>query len=228
MEEIITIEKKAKKKKAPFIAGLFVIALAIVGIVSIVSFIIDKASPEVDTSADTKEYAKFLTWVIGVDPEPFSDIATAGKDDLRNIALCTLLNDEVTTSTYNVTEKGLVVPASDVENKFTAMFGTETAIVHGNVVGYGYEFLYDASAGVYYVPLTGVTPPFSVRIENVKTTGDLIELRVGYVGTDNVQIDSQGNLQAAQPDKYADITLKKAGDSFNLISLVYLSAGERQ
>ena len=42
MEEIITIEEKVKKKKAPFIAGLLIIALAIVGVVNIAGFRADK------------------------------------------------------------------------------------------------------------------------------------------------------------------------------------------
>lgn len=226
MEEIITIEEKVKKKKAPFIAGLLILALAVVGIVNIVGFVADKVTPEADEEAQFQEYAQFLTWVVGVDPASFSDITSANKDDLRNIAICSLMNDEVTTSTYNVTEKGLVVPAADVENYYISMFGAENGIVHASVVGYGYEFVYDAANSVYYVPLTGVTPPFSVRVESAKVTGDFIQLRIGYVGTTNVEIDAQGNLQAAQPDKYADVTLKKTETGYNLISLMAVTVGE--
>ena len=226
MEEIITIEHKQKKKKAPFIAGLLILALAVVGIVNIVGFAVERFSPEEDEAAQFQAYAQYLTWVVGVDPASFSDITSANKDDLRNIAICSLMNDEVTTSSYNVTEKGLVVPAADVENYYYSMFGAENAIVHASVVGYGYEFIYDAVNGVYYVPLTGVTPPFSVRVESAKATGDFIQLRVGYVGTTNVEIDAQGNLQAAQPDKYADITLKKTKTGYNLISLMAVTVGE--
>ncbi len=227
MEEIITIQTKEKKKKAPFIAGLLIIALAIVGIVNIAGTLIEKFTPETDTQKQSAEYAKFLTWVVGVDPDPFSDITSANKDDLRNIALCSLMNDGVTTSSYSVTEKGMVVPAADVEKYYAGMFGAETPIVHGSVVGYGYEFIYDEGEAVYYVPLTGVTPPFAVRIESATATGDFIELRVGYVGTSNVEVDSEGNLNAAQPDKYADITLKRTETGFNLISVMTVTVGEK-
>ncbi len=227
MEDIITIQTKPKKKKAPFIMGLFIIALAVVGVISIVNFVSDKLTPETETEKQTTEYAQFLTWVIGVDPDSFSDITSANKDDLRNIAICSLVNDGVTTSSYNVTEKGMVVPAADVEKYYVEMFGTETAVVHGSVVGYGYEFVYDQATNSYYIPLTGVTPPFAVRIESAIATGDFIELRVGYVGTSNVEVDAEGNLIAAQPDKYADITLKRTETGFNLISLMTVTVGER-
>jgi hypothetical protein len=197
-----------------------------VGLINVIGFVKDIVSPKSAEEIQFQEYSDFLTWVVGVDPASFSDITSANKDDLRNIAICSLMNDEVTTSTYTVSEKGLVVPAADVESYYVSMFGPDNTIVHANVIGYGYEFVYDAQNAVYYVPLTGVTPPFSVRIESAKVTGDFIQLRVGYVGTSNVEVDSQGNLQAAQPDKYADITLKKTDMGYNLISLMNVSVGE--
>lgn len=226
MEEIITIEEKEKKKKGPFIVGLVILLLAIVGLVNIVGFVADIVTPQTDEAAVYQEYSQFLSWVVGVDPASFSDITTANKDDLRNIAICSLMNDDVTTSSYNVTEKGLVVPAAEVEQKYISMYGADTQIVHASVVGYGYEFVYDAANSVYYVPLTGVTPPFSVRIESAKVTGDFIQIRVGYVGTSNVEVDASGVLQAAQPDKYADVTLKKTDTGYNLISLMAVTVGE--
>ena len=225
MDEVITVEKK-KKKRGPFIVGLLVLALAVVGVVSIVMNVIAFVESKDDKTAEYAKYADYLTWVVGVDPDPFSDITKANKDALRNIAVCTLLADDVKTGAYNVTEKGLEVPAVDVETCYYGMFGTENPIVHASVVGYGYEFTYDATKGVYIVPLTGVTPPFTVRIESVDKTGGFIVLRVGYVGTDNIEIAPDDTLVAAQPDKYADITLKETEDGYNLISVMTVTVGE--
>ncbi len=228
MEEIITIEKKEKKKKAPFIAGIVILIFAVIGIVSVINGVVSLFSPEKDSNEEYKEYSQYLTWVVGVDPAPFSDILNADKDALRNIAICSLLEDEVTTSKYEVTEKGLHVPAKDVEQKYYSMFGTESPIIHANVVGYGYEFIYDVAREIYYVPITGVSPAFSVRIEAVKRTGGLVELRVGYVGASSVEVMPDGTLKAAQPDKYADITLKETEKGFNLISVMTVTEGEHQ
>lgn len=225
MEEVITVEKK-KKKRGPFIVGLVVLALAIVGVVGIVLNVVSYIQKNNDTTADYTKYSDFLTWVVGVDPNPFSDITKADKDSLRNIAVCALLTDNATTGKYNVTEKGLEVPVADVELYYYNMFGADNPIVHANVVGYGYSFTYDATKQVYYVPLTGVTPPFSVRIESVEKTGGLIVLRVGYVGVNKVEVAPDGTLQAAQPDKYADITLKETQTGFNLISVMPVTMGE--
>ena len=127
---------------------------------------------------------------------------------------------------YNVTEKGLIVPAEDVAGYYLKMFGPDVEIVHSSVMGYGYEFTYDAGADTYTVPITGVTPPFTVRIESVEKTGGLAILRVGYVGTNNIEVAPDGTIAATQPDKYADITLKETETGYNLISVMAVTVGE--
>ncbi len=229
MDEIITVQqKKEEKKKAPFIVGIIVLVLAIVGVVSIVERCIGAVNTQSEVNAEYADYADFLTWIVGVDPDPFSDITKANKEALRNIAICDLLSDSVKTGEYEVSEKGLTVPAAAVEGHYNAMFGTENPLVHGTVVGYGYQFDYDANKNVYYVPLSGATPPFAVRIESVEKSGGVIQLRVGYVGTGNVEIQPDGSIGAADPDKYADITLKKTENGYNLISLMTVTVGEHQ
>ncbi|MGN1316406.1 MAG: hypothetical protein ACI4VW_05010 [Acutalibacteraceae bacterium] len=226
MSEIVTVNKK--KKVGSFIIGLVVLALAITGAVSIVRIVADRFFSAEEETADYTGYAEFLTWVVGVDPDSFSDITKADKEALLNIAICTLLTDDTKTGDYNVTEKGLVVPAEDVEGYYLKMFGPDVEIVHSSVMGYGYEFTYDATAQTYTVPLTGVTPPFTVRIESVEKTGGLAVLRVGYVGTNNIEVRADGTISATQPDKYADITLKETETGYNLISLMAVTVGEYQ
>ena len=201
------VEVKEKKKKSPFIVGLIVLVFAIIGVVSVGSFVKDIIVDKVTESEDYSEYTKYLTWVVGIDPDPFTDITKADFDDLLNIAVCSLLTSGVKTDDYDVTELGMVVPARDVEQSFKTMFGNDVQIVHATVQGYGYEFQYDAATHTYNVPLTGVVPPFSPRIEAVSKTGGLVTLKVGYVGTSSIEVGLDGTIAAAQPDKYMEITL---------------------
>ncbi len=224
MNEVVTVTKR--RKAGPFIIGLVILALAVTGVVNIVQFALSYIDMGEEETVDYSAYAEFLTWVVGVDPDSFSDITNADKSDLLNIALCTLLTDGVKTGDYSVTEKGMIVPASDVEAYFLKMFGADVKIAHSSVLGYGYEFIYDAKANTYTVPLTGVTPPFTVRIESVEKTGGFVLLRVGYVGTANIEVSADGTISATQPDKYADITLKETEKGFNLISLMTVTRGE--
>lgn len=227
MDEVITISKE-KKKKWPFVVGILVLALAITGVVSIVMQVTQVFSDKDNENLDYSAYAEFLTWVVGVDPDSFSDITKADKTDLVNIAICTLLTDGVKTGDYDVTEKGLVIPGADVQKYFLDMFGSDVEFSHRSVVGYGYEFTYDEKSDSYAAPLTGVTPPFAVRIESVDKTGGFIVIRVGYVSTSNVEVKADGTISATQPDKYADITLKQTDKGYNLISLMAVTVGEHQ
>lgn len=229
-EELVQeVEIAEKKKRAPFFIGLIVLIFAIIGVVSVGIFIKNSVSEKVTAENDYSNYTKYLTWVVGIDPDPFTDITKADFDDLLNIAVCTLLTDQIKTGEYDVTEQGLVVPGADVEQTFKKMFGADVQIVHATVQGYGYEFQYDAVTHTYNIPLTGVVPPFSPRIESVSKTGGLVTLKVGYIGTSNIEVAIDGTIAAAQPDKYMEITLKETADGgFNLISIVSLTQGEHQ
>lgn len=229
MEEIITIQqKKVKKKKAPLIAGIAILLLAVVGILSIISFLVGLFGKEASKAEKYGEYADFLTWVVGVDPDSFSNISEANKEDLRNIALSSLMTDNVKTGDYEITENGLKVPAADVEAYYNNMFGTDNPIVHGDVVGYGYQFTYDKKENVYYVPLSGTTPTYTPQIESADVSGDIVELRVGYVATGKVEVQADGSVKAVDPDKYADITIKKTDNGYQLVSLTVVTMGEHE
>lgn len=227
MDEVITVSKE-KKKRWPFVIGIVVLALAVTGVVSIATAVIERFTDKGNETEDYSAYADFLTWVVGVDPASFSDITKADKTELLNIAICTLLTDGVKTGEYDVSENGLIIPGADVEAYYLNMYGTDVEIVHGSVIGYGYEFIYDEKSNSYTAPLTGVTPPFAVRIESVEKTGGLVVIRVGYVSTNNVEVAPDGTLSATQPDKYADVTLKETDKGFNLISLMAVTVGEHQ
>lgn len=224
MEDVIKVNQKSKR--LPFFIGLVVLLLAAFGVVSIVGLVVKQVKNNNSQAADYSAYTDYLTWVVGIDPDPFTDITRANYDDLLNIALCSLLSDEVKTGEYQSTDAGLIVPAAAVEEYFVKMFGTDVSIVHENVQGYGYQFTYDASENTYTVPLTGVTPPFVARVESAEATGGLVTLRVGYVGTSSIEVGIDGTVSAAQPDKYADITLKAVDGGFNLISIVSTTVGE--
>ena len=72
-------------------------------------------------------------------------------------------------------------------------------------------------------------PPFTPRIESVSKTGGLVTLKVGYVGTNNIEVSADGTIAPAQPDKFMEIKLKETSDGgFNLISIVSLTQGEYQ
>lgn len=229
MEEIITIQqKKEKKKKAPLIAGVVVLLLAVVGILSIISLLVGLFGNDASKAEEYGEYADFLTWVVGVDPDSFDDITQANKEDLRNIALSSLMTDDVKTGDYEITENGLKVPAADVEAYYNQMFGTDNPIIHGDVVGYGYQFTYDKNENVYYVPLSGTTPTYTAQIESVEVSGDIVELRVGYVATGKVEVQADGSVKPVDPDKYADITIKKTDNGYQLISLNVVTMGEHE
>lgn len=210
-----------RKKRRPwaFPLGLFMLVLSVVGFVVIISSLVGFIKEKTDNSEELQYYNSYLTWIIANDPDSFDDISKANKTQLLDISVLSLLYDELNTADYEITEEGLAVPAADVESYYTKIFGTELPIEHKTVSGLGYTFSYDQNNNMYYIPITGVTPPFTPRVVKVDKSRETIVITVGYIGTDMLTVNSDGSVSEAEPDKYMKITLRKSGGEFCVYSI---------
>ena len=226
-DEAVPERPRRKKRRAwAFPLGLLIIALAITGIYAIASSAADFIRSKTDDSQQRLEYTQMLTWVVANDPDTFDDISKANPEQLRDIAIMSLLYDDINTGEYELSEKGLLVPAADVERYYVKLFGSEVPCTHGQVNGYGYVFEYDEQAQTYSIPITGITPPYTPRVTGIKEYRDTVVLTVGYIGTDGLQVDVNGEIAGAQPVKYMNITLRKTEGEFRIASVQSASAPE--
>lgn len=212
-------ERRKKRRPWAFPLGALMLILAAIGLFNITSSVVGFVKSKTDNSKDIAYYNKYLTWVIANDPDSFDDISKANKTQLIDISVLSLLYDELNTSEYELTEEGLAVPAEDVESYYNKIFTLELAIEHQTVTGFGYTFTYDENENMYYIPITGVSPPFTPKVVKVKKSRETVEVTVGYIGVDNLKINSDGTISQPEPDKYMKITLRKSGGVFKVYSI---------
>lgn len=205
-------EKKMKKRrgthKAAFPVGMLVILLAAVGVVTIVIAAVNGIGGAIEKNKNFDEYNKLLTPVVLIDPDNFDDITKADMSQLINISIWSLLKSDITPDRYDSNENGMIIPQADVEAQFKKLFGTEIAPVNITVKGYGYEFAYDADAGVYTIPLTGVVPIYTPKVVDKTTSSDTIVLTVACLSGEAWEQGSDGQMIEPSPDKYIKVTLR--------------------
>ncbi len=214
-------ERPRRKKRRPwaFPLGVFMMILSLIGLITIISAFVGFIREKTDGSEELAYYNSYLTWIVANDPDSFDDISKANKTQLLDISILTLLYDELNTRQYELTQEGLAVPAKDVQEYFQKLFGTELELENKTVSGLGYTFSYDPNNDMYYIPLTGVTPPFTPRVIKVDKTRETVVLTVGYIGTDKLMVLPDGSVSGAQPDKYMKITLRKSGGDYRVYSI---------
>jgi hypothetical protein len=154
------------------------------------------------------------------DPANFDDVTMADKKQLTDIAIWSILTDELTPQKYEYTDEGMVIPAEDVEKKFHELFGSATEISHATIEGYGYTFTFDSAANNYVIPLTGIVPVYTPRVVDISKKGSATILTVGLLAGNEWAQTASGDMVAPEPDKYVKVTLRSDKDGSDYISAI--------
>lgn len=205
-----------KKKRSPvnIAVGILVLLLAAAGTVSLGL----QLWRQISSSAGEKNrqrfaaYEAFIAPVIMNDPDTFDDITMADMDQLISITLWSILDDNPEPDQYEYTDKGMLLPKSEVEERFASLFGGERKPDHRSVDGGGIEFLYSEKEKSYIIPITGITPIYTPKVIEAEEKDKAVYLTVGYLASTDWQQDSQGNMVSPEPSKYMDITLGISAD----------------
>lgn len=220
---------KAKKSKGgknslAFPIGVIASILALIGLITVISFGINTVKNISDKTAEKKEYETILAPVVMFDPDPFDDLTQADVSQLLNCAVWSLLMSPEGTDKYSYSEGenfGLEVPQKDIETHFINLFGTEIDIasMFSSIDMSEYDILYDAALQSYILPITGVESAYTPKVYSIEKQGNSDILTVGYIGNKAwVQI-ADGEYQAPEPDKYMKITFRERSGGMYVSSI---------
>lgn len=220
---------KAKKSKGgknslAFPIGVIASILAVIGLITVISFGVDAFKNISDKTAEKKEYETILAPVVMFDPDPFDDLTQADISQLLNSAVWSLLMSPEGTDKYSYSEGenfGLEVPQKDIEEHFISLFGTEIDIasMHSSIDMSEYDIVYDAALQSYILPITGVESAYTPKVYSIEKQGNSDILTVGYIGNKAwVQI-ADGEYQAPEPDKYMKITFRERSGGMYVSSI---------
>ena len=205
-------ERRRRKHRWAFPVGLIMVLLALVGIGTILFFCVQGIRSLANDTGKYDEYQEFLTPIVMFDPDTFDDLTQARQDQLINCAIWALLTSGLEPDQYLSDSGTMIVPQADVEKEFVRLFGTEIKPEHQTIDGYGYQFAYDAAAGTYNIPLTGVEPLYTPQVERVSRSGNTREVTIACVASNQWAQDRSGNMVPVVADKYLKATLRDNGE----------------
>ncbi len=220
-----------KKNKFAFPIGIIAIILAVIGLITVISFSVDSVRSLTDKTAEKKEYEEMLAPVVMFDPDPFDDLTQADVSQLLNSAVWALLMSEEGADKYPYSEGenfGIVVPQADIEKYFVSLFGTEIDIasLHSSIDMSEYEITYDAALKSYILPVTGVESAYTPKVYEIEKQGSSKILSVGYIGSLAwAQIENE-EYTAPEPDKYMKITLRERSGGMMYVSSIQTVDGQ--
>ena len=201
--------------KWAFPLGVLLVALAIVGAVSLVKLAVGGIQEARENPADKARYEAFLSNIIVHDPDPFDDPSKVQENvsQLLDICIWSILQSEQNRPEEYVMDEdnNLLIPQAQVAAEYKALFGIEPP-TYVTVESGDFDFVYDPDQQVYKVPVGGELEIYAPRVKDVKKTGNQVELTVDYITDGDFQLDERGRKVPTEPAKTMIITLLEQED----------------
>ncbi len=202
--------RRGRHKSAAILGGLITLT-SLIGVVAIILGCVWWVRKASDTTALKDEFAYFLKPVLAFPSEPFNDITVTEDDAFLSAAVYRIvLAEQVRTAQeqqknggidvfpdYPIDELGrIVVPLSEVEASYHALFGPDAPLSHRSIDSSieSNSITYSEAEQCYYVPYTQqLATGYEPVIDSIKRTGSTYIVRVGFVAQSDITIDNYGN-----------------------------------
>ena len=208
---------KGGKRKGYLILGVLIIILAVIGLISTVSFTVDKVKAFADNTQQKTEFARFIYPVVICDPAPFGQSVKLRSDTVITAAIWDIILYE-DKSKYDSDFDMIIVPELDVEQHAAKLFGTGLSIKHQSILGADVQFYYNEDIKSYRIPANPKYFTYSPYIEDITRVGESYTITVGYVSPTPAWLTLTGD-ETPKPEKYVNYIVQKRGDEYTLLGI---------
>ncbi len=213
-----------KKVSLQRIIGVAVVIFAIIGFISTIVGVVSGVRSLLNNDDEKRSYEAFLRPVVMFDPAPFSNPQNADQDFILKASMWSVLMGE-NLDNYAMDDIGFrVVPASDLDVEASKLFGTEVILTHRTFDDLSFSYLYDGEIKAYHVPVEPRSS-YTPLVEEIKTEGDSIFLKVGYISPDNIIFFSADEDYEITPDKYLVYELNANSENQYIKSIQFITEG---
>ncbi len=205
------------KRRLYFIFGIVISVLALIGLISVVSYAVDRIKEFADNTQQKTEFARFVYPIVICDPAPFNQTIKLRSDTMLTAAIWDIILYE-DKSKYESDFDMIIVPELDVEQHVTKLFGAGIGVEHQSILGADVQFYYDESIKSYRIPSNPKYFTYSPYIENISRVGERYTLTVGYVSPTPAWLTLTSD-EEPEPDKYVEYVVSKRGDEMTLVAI---------
>ena len=220
------MEQSKKRKALNYIVGALILIFVGIGLVSTVRFLSSHVQHLSLREQQREQFRTMLRPVVMNDPATFDDVSLANPDELLSIAIWNILLQNPDPDRYDFADgqmllpQTVLLPQTEVEDSLHALFGADVTVQHTTVDGGGVTFSYAEKKRCYTIPITGITPIYSPRIDDMTVSGDRVVLTVGYLSGEDVTQNENGELVLPEPAKRMRITLRRGAENQLFISAI--------
>ncbi len=211
-------EEKPAKRRFFFGFAIFIVIMAIIGMISSVRFVVNGISSLMDNTSLKVEFTGFILPVVANDIAPFSsenEIAHSAKVgcSIWNI----LLNKDI--SEYKKTPDGeLLIPEYDVSASCKELFGSGAEMVHQSTGTADTRFIYSEQSHTYTCTYNMRYLSYAPGIVDMAQNGSVYTLTVNYFPP-SISVVSQNIGIEQKPEKTMEYSISRENGKNTLLSV---------
>lgn len=211
-----------KNRKAFFAAGLIILILSVIGLVTAVKFSVNTVSDIVNRTSLKNEFAEFIYPLVLIDTPAFESTADAPASVIINSAIWRITLSGKTDK-YENDGTNMYISEIDVESAAAAIFGYGIKIEHQTVSNGTDTFEYNASTKSYAVPVKLDKNTYWPKINSISNIGETFTLIVDYMPP--MMGVNMGNTTA---DKQMIFVVSRTASSMTVKSIQYVDTESTQ
>jgi hypothetical protein len=231
IEEITAADEEPEKapkiseetrKRIVFILGIFVLILAMVGVVSTAVAAGNLIRDFADNTEQKEEFEKFIYPVIICDPPPFDAAVKMRTETQLTAAIWDIIIFE-DKSAFPRDFDYIIVPELTVEQHAVKLFGSGLKPEHKSIITADISFYYDEETHTYRIPASPRYYSYAPKVESITRSGNRYTLLVGYMSPTPAWYAASGETND-EPEKYAEYVVEVSGGKMRIAAITQIRA----
>lgn len=180
-DDDVKIARDPRKNKFFFGFAVFVVIMAIIGVISSVKFISNGINYIMDNTSLKNEFARFLLPVVANDIAPFENESEISNSAKVSCAIWNIYVNKETEDYTNPNTGDLNIPEYDVSISCKEIFGSGSSITHQSVGAGDTRFAYDPNNHIYICSSKMRYLNYAPRITGMTENNGTYVLSVDYL-----------------------------------------------
>lgn len=211
--------RRAKTAVVGCIVLLFAAVGAVICLVKLVGFGVSTISEFAAPKENTAFYEKYLTYIVGIDPQPYKGISNANSDWMLKAAAWAAVSDDRNGS-YGVTaDSRTIVPSTDITKYYEKYFGDSVHPTFRTFTDNGITFEYSSVLKCFYVPKNAIIYVSSPKVTSISRSGNIVTLTVQYLPKSFRTTTDTASSASPAPTKTMIYALRGSNGSYYIDSI---------
>ena len=221
-DDDVKVVDEEKRQKFYFGFAVFVVILAIIGLITCIRLAVTGIKSLVDNTSLKNELTQFILPAVAIDVSSFETEEELSNSSKINCSIWQILLSEGYEIYKNPNAESYTIPEVNVGVACKAMFGTDSEIIHQSV-GYGEaRFSYDSEKHVYNCPRNLRSLNYAPRIIEMTEIDGVYTLVVEYLPPSISMVADNLGVEI-EPDKSMVYTVTRQ-DKKNILTSVTFPA----